>query len=162
MQSLIRALRDTAVNMVTGWWSLPAMNHAFWLQRLRALRGNKLSRRAAFKLLRDHETDGRSSFLGESARSSLRRFFKSWVNLSGIKFISNLLQRLAFQIDCMRVYLQKIRVWKHESSLEYINFCIDFTGENMTFRHVSTLLYRAQIFNVSFFAQFVFHERPEN
>lgn len=75
MQSLIRALRDTAVNMVTGQRSLPAANHAFWLKRLRALRGNKLSRRAAFKLLRDHETDGRSSFHGESARSSSGQFF---------------------------------------------------------------------------------------
>lgn len=69
-----------------------------------------------------------------SVRARDRRrggFFYPRVNLNGIKFISSLLRRLAFRTGCVRVHLQKIRVWKHESSLEYINFWIDFTLEKI-------------------------------
>lgn len=100
-----------------------------------------------------------------SVRARDRRrgnFFYPRVNLSGIKFISSLLRRLAFRTGCVRVYLQKIRVWKHESSLEYINFWIDFTRRKYGFWtriHTEFIEIKFLIFSC---AQFVFHERPED
>jgi len=113
-----RALLDTAVYMITGQRSSRrSRTLLFGFSDFGALRGNKLSRRATFKLLRDHETDGRSSFLVGSARSSSMLLFLSRVNLSGIKFISSLLRCLAFSgpVACMCTR-KKIRVWKHEGA----------------------------------------------
>lgn len=86
--------------------------------RLGLYGGNKLSRRAAFKLLRDHETDGRSFVLlrargrregegerkreGEGETDRRRRYFLFRVNLGRIKFIRSLLRRFGVP-DRLRV-----------------------------------------------------------
>lgn len=113
MQSLIRALRDTAVNMVTGQSDrcrpramLFGSGDFELCGEINFPAGRRLSYYVITRLMGEVPSSAR-------ARDRRRRgsfFFYPRVNLNGIKLISSLLRHLAFRTGCVRVHLQKIRV----------------------------------------------------